>query len=448
MKAVESKSRNLYGRMMIINALFFLLLHLTFVGFTNDDAFFVIVRSQWDSLIDLLIHRYLTDSSRVLSEAILFTLIRLPFLVWQILDTAICILVYHSLTVIFVNDKKSKNNVLIFLLFASYPYMHMGSAGWICTSLNYMWPLAAFLYAFSGVVRRGRKEKIYPLQYAAYIAAMIFTANCEMSATVLCMMFMVVFIEAVIEKRSAWFEILGVLIGIAGILFAMLAPGNGERTIMEAENWMPEFFDLNLLEKARLCSVFVFEHFVAIPDVIFFLFSGLLAVTGLDKAKKNWQKIVAVIPLLIDVLFTGYYFVKDFLLGHKLNYDFENPAIYMTDWKTMIIQLSEVTGLLLFIITAIYTIWNVLPEQKVKIGAIWALACGFAVRMALMLSPTMFASWHRTLIFLYFAFAANIILLAGQCKKRWMKVMIYVILFIGILVNLILTVGLQIRKAV
>ena len=114
MSADRTQKRNWYYIMMVVNAAFFFLLHLTFVGFTNDDSFFVIMRSQWDSLFDLLVYRYQTDSSRVLSEAILFSLIKMPFLVWQILDTLICILVFHSLTVLLVNDRNSKGNILVF----------------------------------------------------------------------------------------------------------------------------------------------------------------------------------------------------------------------------------------------------------------------------------------------------------------------------------------------
>lgn len=447
------QKKNWYGIMMIVNAVFFFLLHLTFVGFTNDDAFFVALRSQWDSLFELLVDRYLTDSSRVLSEALLFTLVRMPFLVWQVLDTLICILVYHCLTVLLVNDKQSSGNIIVFFAFASYPYMHMGSAGWICTSLNYMWPLATLLFALSGAFRRARGEKIPAWKYILYLAAMIFTANCEQSAAMLAMTFAMAFVFAFIDKKSKWYELAAVLIGLAGILFAMLAPGNDERTIMEAENWMPEFFDLNFLEKARLCSVFVFEHFVMIPDVLFFLFALLLALCGAGRGedaqgvcRNGFDRTAAVLPLAVDVVFTGCYFIKDFIIGHKTRYDFTTPAIYMEDSWTAFVQISEVLGLILFILASVYTIWRVIPKLREKLIMIWALGCGFAVRMALMLSPTMFASWHRTLIFMYFAFLYCIVILSGMCRKQWKRRLIYAILVIGVIVNLILTVGLQIRK--
>ena len=453
------KQKNLYGIMMVVNAAFFALLHSTFVGFTNDDAYFVIVRDSFDSLWELLVHRYITDSSRVLSEAVLFTLVKYPFAVWQILDTLICALVYHCLTVLLVNDKTSRGNVVVFLLFACYPFMHMGSAGWICTSLNYLWPLATLLYALTIVYRKYRKEKVALWQYLAGIMAMIFTANCEMSATMLVMVFACAIVF--VKKKCPWYEILGTLIGLAGIIFAFSAPGNDERTAMEAMNWMPEFFNLTFLDKARLCAVFVFEHFVMIPDMIFFLFALCVALAGWKKENAPWKNIIAVIPLFVDVLFTGCYFVKDFLIGRKTNYDFTTPAIFLTDGKTKFIQFSEIAGLMLFIIASVYTIWLVMERREEKdwreryrdsIICIWALGCGFAVRMALMLSPTMFSSWHRTLIFMYFAFLYNIAVLYRQISKRYEKnrfvrVAFYGLLAIGIAINLVLTVGLQIRKS-
>lgn len=441
-----------YMIMMIISGIFFLALHLTFVGFTNDDAYFKVIREDFDSLFSIVLDRYLTDSSRVLSEAILFTLIRMPFIVWQLLDTLICLLATHSAAVILTGDRKDKKNYLVFLLFACYPYMHMGSAGWICTSLNYIWPMAAFLYALSGAVRRYRGEKVSGNQYRLYVLALIFAANCEQSAVVVMAAFATAAVFAIIDKKSKWYEITGTAIGLFGLVFAMTAPGNGARTEMEAVNWMPEFFDLTLIDKARLCGVFVFEHYVMIPDVIFFLFSVLILFAGLDNKKRS-VKIVSAIPVLIDVVFTSVYFVKDFIIGHKTKYDFTTPAIYMNDAHTAFVQLSEAVGLIIYIAATLYVLWNVFENVRVRNVSIVALGTGFAVRMALMLSPTMFASWHRVLIYLYFAFLGDSYLLAERFvfaeekEKPVRRKVICAVLIAGILVNLVLTVGLQIRKA-
>lgn len=452
---------------MLVTFIFFSLLHSTFVGFTNDDSYFQTLPQGFHSLLELLVHRYETDSSRVLSEAFLFTFVQLPFFVWQIADVLICMLLFYSLKELVVRDNVKTDYWMVFLGFAMYPFMHVGSAGWICTSLNYLWPLATLLYTLTLAKKRQQGERVPVYSYVLAVLAFLFTANCEMSAALLVMLYVVAALYAFFEKRKAGYEITGIIFGLAGIIFAFSAPGNDERTLMEAENWMPEFFDLSFWEKARLCSVFVFEHFVAIPDVIFFLFALLLVIVGLPKAKKAWQKVLVVLPVGVDVLFTGYYFIKDFLIGRKTSYDFSYPAIYMEDTATKLLQLSEVAGLLLFIVGAVYGIWLIcLPADVSKkpsnpkeffltykkgIWCIWTLACGFAVRMALMLSPTMFSSWHRTLIFMYFAFLYNcfVLLQDGKIleKKGWLRACIIVLMVIGVIVNLILTVGLQIRKA-
>lgn len=445
--------KNIYKIMMIVNLVFFALLHLTFVGFTNDDSYFVALRGQWSSLFDLIVDRYLTDSSRVLSESVLFFLIDKPFIMWQILDTLICVLLFHSLSVIVVNDKNSKLNIVLFMAVASYPFMHVGSAGWICTSLNFLWPLATLVYGLSGIVRRYRGEKVSGISYFLYIISLIFAANCEQSATVLLMLSAMAVVYAFIDKRKKWFEIVSLLIGVFGVVFALSAPGNGERVAMEAENWMPEFFDLTIFDKFRLCAVFVFEHFVMIPDVIFFFFALLIAYLGIKKKNAWWKNVIAICPVTIDVIFTAVYFVKDFIIGHKKNYDFTTPSIFINDSHTAFVQYSELLGLFLFIIASVVTLCFVIEDAKERFAAIWVLGAGFAVRMALMISPTMFSSWHRTLIYMYFAFIyVSMILICKLFKiqdsklAKLQKNSIYLILALGIIVNLILTVGLQIRK--
>lgn len=453
MDKFSNQKKNYYRLMMIVNAVFFLALHFTFVGFTNDDSYFVVLRSQWSSLFDLIVDRYLTDSSRVISEFILFYLIDKPFIMWQILDTLICILIFHSLSIILINDKYSKLNIVLFMCIASYPFMHVGSAGWMCTSLNFLWPVGAMLYGLSGIARRYRKENIRAVEYILLFIAFIFAANCEQSSAATAMILGVALVYAFIDKRSKWFELSSFLIGVGGIVFALSAPGNGERVEMEARNWMPEFFDLTIVDKFRLCAVFVFEHFVMIPDVIFFLFALMIAFAGCSKENKWWRNIVAVLPLLIDVVFTIPYLVRDFIIGHKTNYDFTTPSIFIEDGHTAFVQYSELAGLFIFIVASIVTICFVLSDIKQKVMAISVLGAGFAVRMALMLSPTMFASWHRTLIYMYFSFIYVSVLLIKKVlgddlnkANKWIKYMIFAVLVAGIVINLILTVGLQIRK--
>lgn len=453
------KKRDWYLIAMIVNALFFFALHMTFVGFTNDDAYFAVIFGGKEGLIPLLTERYMTESTRVLSEALLILFVRSPFLLWQLCDTLICVLVCHAACVLLVHDRHDIRNLWVFLFFAVYPYMHMGSAGWMCTSLNYIWPTAALLYSLSLCSRRLRGEKVLWWQYVCGVGAMLFAANCQQTAAALFLASALIAFwrmrdavpekgleDAMSEKRvlAAGYEIAGMWIAIAGMVFALKAPGTAARTAMEVENWMPEFYDLNILDKFRLCSVFVFEHFVQIPDVTFFLFSLLLFFAGRDVMKKKW---VAAIPLAIDVIFTAAWFVPVFLIGHRTNYDFTIPSIWLSDVRTALVQIAEILGLYGYIIAALVILFQTIRNLRERLAMVWALGIGFAARMVLMLSPVMFAAWHRTLILMYFAMLGDSVVLLRYAQQKGRKRMVTAVTAAGILVNLILTVGRQIRKA-
>ena len=100
------------------------------------------------------------------------------------------------------------------------------------------------VYALSIAVRRYRGQEVKFWQYILAGLALVFTANTEMSAAALAIIFVFVLILRIKAGKPWIYEILGLLSQIGGMIFALTAPGNGERTAMEALNWMPEFPNL------------------------------------------------------------------------------------------------------------------------------------------------------------------------------------------------------------
>lgn len=454
---IETIKKNKYLQGLLMTLIFFVLLHLTFVGLFSDDEWFLDMISEAESLKSLLIERYYTWTSRLLTEALCFVLVRLPFVVWAILDILICCLLYHCLSVIVVNDTSSRLNIILFLVIACYPFMHMASAGWLSTTLNYLWPFTLALYAFTGAVRRSRGQMIPAYKYVLYILSAVFAVNCEMPAAYTLLIFIGIVGWNVWNKKGkkSIYEIAVILIAIGAIIFAFTCPGNDARTEVELR-WMPEFPALNIIDKFRLCAVFVFEHFVAIPDGLFFIFSLMLCMVGILKGDKLFKKIIATIPLTIDVIFSLYYFIRDFILGQKMSYDFSFPAICPGGVDVPKIQYLELAGLFIYIIATIYILVTILADSRDKYLSVYSLGSGFAVRMSLMLSATMFISWHRTLIYFYFALVAGIVILwkegfeGGTTQDykltyRLMRALIILSIVAGIVINLILTVGHQMR---
>ena len=202
--------------------------------------------------------------------------------------------------------------------------------------------------------------------------------------------------------------------------------------------WMPEFPELSFFDKFRLCSDFVFEHFVAIPNVLFLIFCLVLA-------RKGKKGVLRFVPLILDLVFTAYYFVKRFIMGGLRSYDFDfltaRPEGAELAW-----QYAELLALLLFIASVLWILFRSDAATEKKWICAVALGSGFAVREALMLSPTMFASWHRTLIFFYFALLAVIVCLSETEESRAVLWIRRILFACGTLVNLILTIGHQFRR--
>ncbi|MBR6258314.1 MAG: hypothetical protein IKR23_13235 [Lachnospiraceae bacterium] len=195
----------------------------------------------------------------------------------------------------------------------------------------------------------------------------------------------------------------------------------------------------------------MFEHFVAIPDVIFFFFAVMLLIAGYGKERKLWQKAVAALPLLTDIVFTSYYFVKDFIIGKKREYDYSYPTVYPGERSEVILQILELAGLIIFLAASIVTLFIIFDDMKRRFVSLWFLGSAFAVRMSLMLSATMFSSWHRTLIYLYFAMICVSCMMLDVIRKREKNPVLIRILCVftivcGIGVNLFLTVGHQLRR--
>ena len=433
---------------------FFALLHLSFVGLFSDDLWFLDMINEANSLPELLMERYQTWTGRLILETVCFGLVKAPFFVWCIIDVLLCVLLYHSLTVVFVNDHGSVGNLWLAALMACYPFMHMASAGWISTSLNYLWPFALASYVIATQIRAIRGEKPGMREYILSVAAFIYAANSELCAvyTILCITGCVVYKRLVHSERKAVdaFEAVILIIAVAEMAFAFSAPGNALRSEIEVR-WMPEFPELSLFRKGMLCGIFVFEHFVAIPDVIFFFFAVMLLIAGYGKERKLWQKAVAALPLLTDIVFTSYYFVKDFIIGKKREYDYSYPTVYPGERSEVILQILELAGLIIFLAASIVTLFIIFDDMKRRFVSLWFLGSAFAVRMSLMLSATMFSSWHRTLIYLYFAMICVSCMMLDDIRKReknpaWIRILCIFTIVCGIGVNLFLTVGHQLRR--
>ena len=145
--------------------LFFLILlwHLK-IKHTGDDIYFAKTIREYKNMFDYLSMRYKIWSSRVILEAffIIFNSY-LPIKIWKIMDTAFYTLIAFLISKIFNKKNDLKLNIIICMLVLIYPFIDMNTAGYVTTTIAYVWPMFSMLYILYIITKvlESKKIKIY-----------------------------------------------------------------------------------------------------------------------------------------------------------------------------------------------------------------------------------------------------------------------------------------------
>jgi len=106
--------------------------------------------SATSGLFEFIQHRYLTWSSRVFIEAILWLIAPLP-VVWRVLDVLLLVALYYCAVKIFLKKQDFVACASVAAVVVIYPFWHMSTAGYIATTTNYLWPVALAFVAGYGL---------------------------------------------------------------------------------------------------------------------------------------------------------------------------------------------------------------------------------------------------------------------------------------------------------
>ena len=189
-------------------------------------------------LFAFLQERYLKWSSRVVIEAVMLPLTAVSPWVWRILDVLMLLLLVWITADLFGTEKKLQAQILFFAMLWTVPFFSLSSAGWITTTVNYLWTLTLGLVALRPLKHWLKGEKCPPAEYIVCPLCVLYGANMEQMGAVLLGAYLVMGLYLLAEKRKLspfYFVQLGLV--VLSLLFILWAPGNGERTISETERF-------------------------------------------------------------------------------------------------------------------------------------------------------------------------------------------------------------------
>lgn len=400
------------------------------IFFTLLIFFFFSDKTQWgDDVIfktyldNSTLHHYLTEryniwSSRILIETVLISIVKANTYLWRVITTILVTVIVECVISLFVSEKNRKYSFIAYLLaILTIPVITLCDAGWFATTINYLWPFAAFMTLMIIVKKMFCNEKTNGFENAQAIVLTLFASNAEpIVLSIVCILALLFFYKKYETKKSIkelaketnklYFIIL--CVSFIELLFTLLAPGNANRVIYETSNWYPEFANFNIIDKIKLGIVstmpFFYANKIALSNVGYptnFIILILMLFTCIKLWDTRNKKILCLQSLgILIVLYNQFYIVMDGF-GKQLDSSWYILANFKIGTKSDIgsgLLYLEIFIYLVTFVSLIIGVYNALGKKKNALLACVILLAGICTRLIMGFSPTVYASGVRTFL--------------------------------------------------
>ncbi len=427
--SLQNSGSKLWNRMtawpwfpfVLLGCIYFIF-HLFISPDMGDDVYYLNVFSAagFDP-VSFSVARYLTWSSRTLIEGAMLAAILMPPILWKLIDTLLIVVIAVFLSKLLLRDEnRRQGNVVIATLMLMLPFYIMNSAGWIATTLNYLWPLALGLVALYPLRKIADGEKLRGYEYVIYTACLLFAANQEQMCAVLVAVYAVFVIRMVAKKKCSAYMIVQLMLCILSLVYILACPGNGDREAAEATKWYPEFLSLTLPEKIRLGFLAGFKDLFLMQYLPVFAFALVLCMLVWKKRRQAVARLVALIPPIgVCAMFALRPFAEP-----------ECPALYdlfyLNNWFDAGAAMPLLMGMIVTAAALFASVWLLYGKGGKAFFMAGILVLGFASKAAVCLSPTVWASGQRTALFMVVAFIAATVLLLNEWdfkNRKWTRIL-------------------------
>ena len=399
----------------VLVAVIGLVYHVGMKPMAGDDIFFRDATKD-TTLWAYLTQRYLTWTSRVVSECVLVNVIQCPVL-WRIIDFLLFATLPLLLSGLFGGGKTMNWCATAAILL--YPFHDMGTAGWITTTVNYFWPVWGMFFVGVLLKKMLVHKKIGIMEGIAGVLVCLIASSHEQVAVILFVVFVLYGIYMVIGKhrkeslmqdsagsdladrkviRGNRFYLAGmVLVNVATLISILLCPGNAGRNAVSIAD-LPIFETYGFGDKLYLGLLSIERVFIANCDAVFLTVTLVLAMLVYVKTDDYKKTLISELPVLIlfgqTALRTAYPGLSGLFVMPEQITEWSWGAL--STWLPMVYLAVTVAAML-------YALWIILGERPLEyIYALLMLGCGFGAGMILGFMATIYVSGERVYITLYF----------------------------------------------
>lgn len=394
-----------------------LIIHLFLPLNWADDAVFLKKTANTDMLT------FLNGSARPLTDGLTYIFTQNQWL-WRILNP--CILTLLGWAILKTAPVQANQKSTAFVCVASiFPTMVMVDAGFVATTVNYLWPvtfgilnLLPFINAY-----HGRKTNKFLLLLLTPMLA--YATNMQQMCAVLLAVFLLANIYFIFKKSFKPYVLLQLIITLCGTAASLLLnfTGDNSRMLRETNRYFPDFSLLNIFEKTELgfsSTFYCMTMETRFAFAGFFIFALFLAVTMFKRKKSIAVRAASLFPSVFSIIFGVYSLIPNFTLSF---FEFFTGGMKHFRMEKAVYSFKIVPDIIFLIICIIliYCIWNLIESMGQKLFASSAFVLGLGSRMLMGFSPTVWASGYRTycIMFIAFIYIALIIILQKKNESAY-----------------------------
>lgn len=372
-----------YGLMSLI----FSLQSIVYINDLGDQNWFRVMFSKY-SFLEFALFRYQTWSSRLLIESVTMFMAA-HYLIFDLCMFISVILFFYYFNGVFLKDEKYYKlrfvTPVLFLL--AFPSVFFTSAGLITTVTNYLFPMVAFMGAWYYLEKRKKGYFILSL------LLMVFACMQEQFTIYALLLFGYYLIKTWIQERKidSYYSVM-IFISALGTLSALLSPGSEARLSAEIKTWYPNFESLSFVVKITKGYLETNRVLIVTSElaIIYLLLGAILVLAFL---KRNYLS--ASISISVGfVIISQRLGTSNLLNAVQKIIDYQNQR--MTEafsFQENLYPLVIYSILLLALTIAVFMLFSDIWQA---VSAVIILAVGYAARMTVALSPTIYASGLRT----------------------------------------------------
>lgn len=333
----------------------------------------------------------------------IYVFVQTSSVLFKLCNIMVIMLAAYSISEITNHKKSKKINLMIVFFMILYPIVQMSTAGWIVTSVAYMFPLAFGLYSLIAIKRIYYNEKI---DYITGFIALLIGLGAPQMACVLAGINIFFSIYFIVKKNINKYCVLQSVVSVAFVIYHLTSPGNSVRKIAETAHWFPDFNMISTVNKIKLGFTNTLANNISTPNLFFTAFCIILFVGVCIKYKDYFYRVIAIIPLSSVFIFGLFDDVFEKIIPRLVSFmnvdDYDFVKVTTFNYLDKKNYIPIILGVIIVgsILLSIYLIFeNTFMSLLVNI----IFLAGFASRMIMVFSPTLYASSTRTFIFMYFS---------------------------------------------